>query len=122
MSEPAAAYGGKPLSVSVDPQDLWRPVCFGVSWWNRGSVSALLGQTTWRPPFYDTLDAALDRAGKIGGDLVAWASKLTPEGEAAAAARGVRVIRIEDGFLRSVGLGAGLTSGGSYVLDGRGIH
>lgn len=119
MSETAGAYAG---AERIDPLALCRPVCFGVSWWNHGAVATLLAQPTWRPPFYDDFAEALERAAVITGDLVAWASKLTPAGEAAATARGVRVIRIEDGFLRSVGLGAGLTSGGSYVLDARGIH
>ncbi len=116
----AAAYAG--VAASVDPRKLRWPVCFGVSWWNHRAVATLLAQPTWRPPFYDDFGEALERAATITGDLVAWAAKLTREHEAVAAARGVRVIRIEDGFLRSVGLGAGLTSGGSYVLDARGIH
>lgn len=106
----------------ADAPELRRPVCFGVSWWNHQAVATLLAQTTWRPPFYDDFGEALERAATITGDLVAWASKLTAEHEALAAARDVRVIRIEDGFLRSVGLGAGLTPGGAYVLDARGIH
>jgi capsular polysaccharide export protein len=120
MNEMAAAYAG--LAAGFAARELCRPVCFGVSWWNRQAVAMLLAQPTWRPPFYDHFDDALERAATITGDLVAWAAKLTREHEAAAAARGVRVIRIEDGFLRSVGLGAGLTPGGSYVLDARGIH
>lgn len=119
MSEAAASAG---LAAGAGALELCRPVCFGVSWWNQRAVATLLAQPTWRPPFYDDFGKALERAATITGDLVAWASKLTAEHGAAAAARDVRVIRIEDGFLRSVGLGAGLTSGGSYVLDGRGIH
>ena len=119
MNEAAASAG---LAAGVDPLELRRPVCFGVSWWNHRAVATLLAQPTWRPPFYDDFAQALERAATITGDLVAWASKLTAEHEAAATARDVRVVRIEDGFLRSVGLGAGLTAGGSFVLDGRGIH
>lgn len=110
------------VAASGDPLTLCRPVCFGVSWWNHRAVATLLAQPSWRLPFYDNFGDALERAAIITGDLVAWASKLTRKHEDAAAARGVRIVRIEDGFLRSVGLGAGLTSGGSYVIDGRGIH
>lgn len=35
---------------------------------------------------------------------------------------GARVLRVEDGFLRSVGLGAHLTRPLSWVVDGSGIH
>jgi capsular polysaccharide export protein len=120
MSVASAKHTGP--AAAADALALCRPVCFGVSWWNHRAVATLLAQPTWRPPFYDDFAQALERAAIITGDLVAWASKLTAEHEAAAAARDVRVIRIEDGFLRSVGLGAGLTPGGSYVLDARGIH
>lgn len=39
-----------------------------------------------------------------------------------AEARGLRVVRVEDGFLRSVGLGADLIRPLSWVLDWRGIY
>lgn len=37
-------------------------------------------------------------------------------------AEGVRLLRLEDGFLRSVGLGVDLIRPMSWVIDGRGIH
>ncbi|MGE0797612.1 MAG: beta-3-deoxy-D-manno-oct-2-ulosonic acid transferase [Lautropia sp.] len=55
------------------------------------------------------------------GDTVAvWAS--SPLAEAVAARAGVRVLRLEDGFLRSVGLGAQLTQPLSWVVDETGIY
>jgi capsular polysaccharide export protein len=50
-----------------------------------------------------------------GATLAVWGRREAPP-------QAGTVVRLEDGFLRSVGLGAGLTSGGSYVIDGRGIH
>jgi capsular polysaccharide export protein len=50
--------------------------------------------------------------------LLLWGSKPVPAGLAA----GVRVIRIEDGFLRSVGLGADLIHPVSWVIDQCGIY
>ena len=43
-------------------------------------------------------------------------------GSATVPAREGRVLRVEDGFLRSVGLGADLVSPVSWVIDTRGIH
>jgi capsular polysaccharide export protein len=50
--------------------------------------------------------------------LVLWGVCAVPEGVSA----GVRVLRLEDGFLRSVGLGADLIRPLSWVVDGSGIY
>jgi capsular polysaccharide export protein len=54
------------------------------------------------------------------GALVAVWGSSTPEH--AAAARRFRTLRMEDGFLRSVGLGADLVAPLSWVVDGTGIY
>lgn len=53
-----------------------------------------------------------------GGTLLVWGSSTPP----AELARDVRLVRVEDGFLRSVGLGADLVRPISWVLDSRGIY
>jgi capsular polysaccharide export protein len=53
-----------------------------------------------------------------GGTLLLWGSSSKPEG----LPEGVRLVRVEDGFLRSVGLGADLIHPLSWVLDSRGIY
>ena len=53
-----------------------------------------------------------------GGALVVWGMK--PFG--GELARDVKVLRLEDGFLRSVGLGVDLIRPMSWVIDGRGIY
>lgn len=50
--------------------------------------------------------------------LVLWGVRPLPEGVAA----GVRVWRMEDGFLRSVGLGADLVRPMSWIVDRQGIY
>ena len=52
------------------------------------------------------------------GVLAVWGMKPV----AGAPAPGVRVVRLEDGFLRSVGLGADLIQPMSWVLDSRGMY
>ncbi len=55
-----------------------------------------------------------------GETVAVWAG--TPEAESLARRADLRLIRIEDGFLRSVGLGARLTRPLSWVLDSSGIY
>jgi capsular polysaccharide export protein len=50
--------------------------------------------------------------------LLLWGSAPAPQG----VPDGVRIVRMEDGFLRSVGLGADLTRPLSWVLDDQGIY
>ena len=53
-----------------------------------------------------------------GSTLLLWGSEPAPRG----LAPGATVVRLEDGFLRSVGLGAELVSPLSWVMDTRGIY
>nr|WP_255428343.1 beta-3-deoxy-D-manno-oct-2-ulosonic acid transferase [Ramlibacter cellulosilyticus] len=51
------------------------------------------------------------------GTLLAWGSTVLADVPA-----GLRIVRVEDGFLRSVGLGADLTRPSSWVFDDTGIY
>jgi capsular polysaccharide export protein len=53
-----------------------------------------------------------------GAELAVWGVRALPE----VAARGIEVVRVEDGFLRSVGLGADLIRPLSWVVDKRGMY
>lgn len=53
-----------------------------------------------------------------GSHLLLWGSNPAPAGLAA----DVQLVRLEDGFLRSVGLGADLVKPMSWVIDRRGIY
>src|ERR1022692_4812116 len=53
-----------------------------------------------------------------GSWIVLWGMCPVPDGISSE----VRVLRLEDGFLRSVGLGADLIRPLSWVVDGRGIY
>jgi capsular polysaccharide export protein len=67
-------------------------------------------------------EVALQRQRERGGRIVVWASR-EPEGLAErCAAQGAELIRMEDGFIRSVGLGANLSPPSSLVTDRRGIY
>ncbi|NBN78354.1 hypothetical protein GWI72_08755 [Microvirga tunisiensis] len=96
--------------------------CLGVQRWNHAAIRATFSGADDSVTFCDTLEAAIEGARKTGGRLLSWASRTTPEIEAAAAAAGLELLRIEDGFLRSVGLGAGLARGASLAVDADGIY
>jgi capsular polysaccharide export protein len=98
-------------------------VCVGFTGWKRGFVGDFLGARSGTPVlFRRNPKRALATAARRGARLVVWASAEPPGLAAAAARRGVPLARMEDGFLRSVGLGCTLVRPQSLVLDEDGIY
>lgn len=92
----------------------------GIAPWKRQRIRQLLVQPDL-PHARDATDAirlATDRRGAIA----VWATRIPKGLEAQAAKAGVAIWRIEDGFIRSIGLGAALHLPASIVLDRTGIH
>lgn len=83
----------------------------GFSFWKKGPVRRFLAGSRVR---------FVRRAEEVapGATLAVWGYRPIP-GRLAA---GVRLLRLEDGFLRSVGLGADLIRPLSWVIDGRGMY
>ena len=100
-------------------------VCVGMSFWKRRRIADFLRSSAGGPVFRRTAAdalAATRRGPGPPGAIAGWASRL-PDGLAAAAARhGVRLIRVEDGFIRSVGLGSDFLPPASLVCDARGMY
>lgn len=100
-----------------------RPVhCFGAQNWNHPSISATFAGRGGAVSFHDTTGEALKAALMDGGRILSWAGRTSEEFEMACAENGVELLRIEDGFLRSVGLGAGLAPGAMLAVDDLGIY
>ena len=93
--------------------------CVGMQFWKRRRMSAFLHDGT-RPPPHGA--AAVAAARRTGGAIAAWASRIPPGLHATLRDAGVPVLRVEDGFLRSVGLGSGFVPPCSIILDGAGIY
>lgn len=93
----------------------------GMAFWKRKVIRHFLWDGERAPPF---LDAArgLAKARAQGGALAIWPSRVPPATAAKAAAEGVPLARVEDGFLRSRGLGAALHPPGSVVVDRTGLY
>lgn len=91
-------------------------VACGMAWWKRARIAQFLWSDRSKPlPFADETAAAITRDGKIA----VWPSRM-PAGLAEAS--GDRLVRIEDGFIRSIGLGAALHPPLSIVVDDAGIY
>ncbi len=94
----------------------------GVHRWKDFHVEPFVKGRRSRLTYTMSPDRALERQKAEGGRIVVWASR-EPEGFAErCAGQSAPLLRMEDGFLRSVGLGANLEPPSSIVLDGRGIY
>jgi capsular polysaccharide export protein len=97
-------------------------VCFDMSYWKRPFVRRYLSapghvvRFAKRPADLDHVDDPTQLT------AVVWASRKTPALARWAETRGVPLWHMEDGFLRSAGLGSDLTAPGSLVLDPDGIY
>lgn len=94
----------------------------GVHRWKDFHVEPFLRGRRSRLTYTMDPDTALDRQKQDGGRIVVWASREPEDLAERCAAQGAPLVRMEDGFLRSVGLGANLEAPASLVLDHHGIY
>ncbi|MDF0603084.1 capsular polysaccharide biosynthesis protein [Psychromarinibacter sp. C21-152] len=107
-------------------------VAVGMRLWKRRPLQQVFGGTR-RMRFADDPARAAALAARDGRRLMVWAGRETPELARAASEEGLQgtdersdgrpgLLRVEDGFLRSRGLGAELVPPLSLVLDDTGIY
>jgi len=97
-------------------------ICAGMKPWKHAPMKAFLKGTAGAPAFENEPGRAIERAAHEGRTVLLWAGKEAPEHRAQAENAGVTLWRTEDGFLRSVGLGAQLLPAASLVIDDLGIY
>lgn len=107
--EAAAANARRAHCVS-----LWR--------WKRRAAFDFLAGAGGAPMFHRSMAEAAPAALASGGRVVGWSAHVTDEAAADARAAGAPLFRMEDGFLRSVGLGQALRTPASLAIDGSGIY
>jgi len=98
---------------------------FGFSYWKHPLIEPFFDK---KPIFINPLfgkqylKKALQRGLNPQSAIYIWGKKKFPEIERYAKDHAVDLFRVEDGFIRSVGLGSDLTQPYSLVVDSRGIY
>ncbi len=126
-------YSGRPATAeqTIDLLASWRPLfaanrqivcCVGMSAWKRRRIAGFFHSGERPPAFRRSAARAVADAADAGGAIAVWNSRQPPDLVGRAAAAGVRLIRVEDGFLRSVGLGSDFLPPASLIADRRGIY
>lgn len=96
--------------------------CVGFRWWKRPYARAYLQSTGGETEFFrDGKYAVLSAWGK-GGEIVVWSSNVDESLQKECDDRGMTLARMEDGFIRSVGLGSDFNWPYSLVVDRKGIY
>ncbi|MEO8926236.1 MAG: capsular polysaccharide biosynthesis protein [Caulobacteraceae bacterium] len=96
--------------------------CLGYAPWKHGSARTLLYSPRGETAFFSRASSAVKAAGRRGGRVVFWAARETPALAATLEAGGAPVLRMEDGFIRSRGLGSDFHRAASVVLDDLGVY
>lgn len=95
----------------------------GIATWKRREVEAMLWAGRERPlRFSHRAVAAVSDAAAAGGAVAVWPSRAPAGLKETAATAGVPVYRVEDGFVRSVGLGSACHPPLSIVVDRQGLY
>lgn len=97
-------------------------ICLGIQRWKRGHLRPYLASTGGQTVFASNGISALRKGAKPGDRILVWGGKEPAGLHALASQLGVRVGRIEDGFLRSVGLGSDFIRPASLVIDWHGAY
>lgn len=97
-------------------------IAVGFHRWKWPHVKAFASSTGGTIEFESDLDASFQKAAQEGKTVLIWAGKATDEVVDRCYKNGVPLMRMEDGFLRSVGLGVDYNDPFSLVLDECGIY
>ena len=93
-----------------------RVEAFGFTPWKRPNLRRFLAGSAVRFPFWRALPSHRTDA------VAVWGRRSEPELVSATTRRNLPLLRVEDGFLRSVGLGADLIDPISWVVDRSGMY
>ncbi|MEM8686532.1 MAG: capsular polysaccharide biosynthesis protein [Pseudomonadota bacterium] len=90
--------------------------------WNRDATRAMFQLPDRGPRFFGSPKKAIAQARAEDTAITTWATRAQPRLAEACEAAGVDLFRVEDGFVRSVGLGSNFHQPMSLILDKTGIY
>ena len=96
--------------------------CLGFRWWKKPYARAYLKSTGGKIAFFRNFRRAIAQAKARGGEVVVWSSAVTDDLQQLCDRESVTLARMEDGFIRSVGLGSDFNWPYSLVVDRKGIY
>ena len=94
----------------------------GIFPWNQKTLRSMFQLYRTEHQFAHNAKKALQLASQMRRPVSAWSSRLKPEMAAKCAEKSIPLFRLEDGFVRSVGLGSNFHQPMSLVLDRTGIY
>lgn len=106
----------------LDPAGPARMICVGFRRWKAGNIAPLLSLDKKRVVFVPTVEKARALHIQAGDCLIYWGREAPAGLMDLAELHSAKILRMEDGFVRSVGLGSDLIRPLSLVLDTCGIY
>lgn len=97
-----------------------KTACFGFSNWKRKNLKKALHSSKLK--FFEQLDKGVKWSSQNQANLLCWSSKLARLSNEIHTPEDINILHMEDGFIRSKGLGAHLTPAQSLVIDRQGIY
>ncbi|MDX5593644.1 hypothetical protein [Pseudovibrio sp. SPO723] len=111
----------KEAEIRHAAETLQPAICVGVKPWNHRGIGKLIGRGR-NVRFVKDPETGFKEAAKTRSRLIGWGNSVPNSIIEVCRQEEIIFQRIEDGFVRSVGLGAGLISGASVAFDDRGIY
>ena len=96
--------------------------CFGILFFTQHTIATFLQSTNNTIIFVETAKKALKKGFNASSHIISWGRRGEEESHKLSQQTGVPVWHIEDGFIRSVGLGSDFNLPASLVIDTRGIY
>ena len=96
--------------------------CFGFTLWKLKYIRAFLQSPNNSIHFVSSAKQAIKKGFTPSSQIVLWASKDKTEAQKLSQQFNIPIKAMEDGFIRSIGIGTDLTAPCSLVLDSRGIY